>query len=87
MKKKLLFGFAVLTIAAVFTFAMNVNSNDYGLSDISLANVEALAISENNSGCEGCLQWGSLGNFEGVKCKSDGCTEEYEGYCTKWCGG
>ena len=58
MKQKLLFGFAVLTIAAVVTATMNVNSNDYGLSDISLANIEALATPENGSGCPGgCFEW------------------------------
>ena len=85
MKKRLLLGSAVLIIAAVVAFTMNVKSNDYGLSDFSLANVEALAISENGSGCEGCLQWDPDGNREGVKCKSDGCTEEYKGVCEKWC--
>ena len=86
MRKKLLFGFAVLTIATVATFTMNVNSNDYVLSDISFVNVEALATSEGGSGCQGCLQWSGAEKFEGVKCKSDGCTEEYKGNCTNWCG-
>ena len=87
MKKNLLFGFAVLIIAAVVTFTMNVNSNDYGLSDISLVNVEALAIPENGSGCQGCLEWDKKEtDYEGVKCKSDGCTEDYKGKCLKWCG-
>ena len=85
MKKNFLFGFGVLTIAVVATFTMNVNSNDYGLSDISFANVEALAISENGSDCEGCLEWDPSGNREGVKCKSNGCTEDYSGTCLKWC--
>ena len=87
MKKKLFFGFAVLTIAAVVTLTMSVNSNDYGLSNIALANVEALAQSENGSDCEGCLQWYNNGspNFTGVKCKSSGCTEEYNGVCDHWC--
>ena len=87
MKKKLLFGFAVLIIAAVATFTMDVNSYIYSLSDISFANVEALATSESGSGCQGCLQWDPAGGTsEGVKCKSDGCTEEYKGTCNKWCG-
>ena len=86
MKKKLFFGFVVLTIAAVATFIMNVKANNYDLSDISLANVEALAQSENGSGCEGCLEWFTpQDHVEGVKCKSDGCTEEYKGLCSKWC--
>ena len=85
MKKKLLFGFTVLTIATVVAFTMNVSSNDYGLSDISFANVEALATSESGSDCEGCLEWRVDYNTEGVKCKSNGCTEIYNGYCAKWC--
>ena len=87
MKKRLLFGFVALIIAAIVAFAMNVNSNDYGLSDISLANIEALATSENGSDCQGCLQWDpDRDEIEGVKCKSTGCTEEYKGLCDKWCG-
>jgi len=85
MKKKLFFGFAVLAIAAVGTFTMNVNSNDYGLSDIALANVEALAQSEGGSGCQGCLEWKKDFDSAGVKCKSNGCEEEYSGTCEKWC--
>ena len=85
MKKNFLFGFAVLTIALVATFTMNVNTNDYGLSDISFANVEALAISENGSDCEGCLQWWPNVEYEGVICKSSGCIDEYKGGCMKWC--
>ena len=86
MKQKLLFGFAALTIAAVVTFTMNVTNHHRFLLDISLANVEALAASENGSNCQGCLVWDTESNSEGVKCKSDGCTEEYKGYCVKWCG-
>ena len=87
MKKKLFFGFALLAIVVCTTFIMNVSSNYYGLSDISLANVEALALSENGSSCEGCLQWDVKNqDYEGVKCKSDGCTEDYKGKCVKWCG-
>jgi len=87
MKKKLFFGFAVLTFAAVVTFTMSVNSNDYGLSNIALTNVEALAQSEGGSGCQGCLEWRNIDDkIEGVKCKSDGCTEEYKGWCQHWCG-
>jgi hypothetical protein len=46
MKKKVLFGFAVLVIAVLAAWTGNVSSNERGLSDISLANVEALANSE-----------------------------------------
>ena len=87
MKQKLLlFGFAVLTIAAVTTFTMNVNSNDYGLSDISLANVEALALGEGDDGTKcGCMEWDkSQTDYGGVKCP---CTNgnEYTGKCSHWC--
>jgi len=51
MKKKFLYGLAVLAIAGVAAFNMSVNSNKYGLSDISLANVAALAQSENTAEC------------------------------------
>ena len=86
MKRNLLFGIAVLIIAAGATFTMNVNSDSYGLSEISLANVEALAQSESGSSCEGCLQWNTnTYSCYGIKCKSTGCTEEYFGMCEKWC--
>ena len=57
MKKKLLYGFAVLAIAAVAAVNVNLRSNRYGLSDVSLANVEALARTETTEefaaiGCE-----------------------------------
>ncbi|MCY4778300.1 NVEALA domain-containing protein [Sphingobacterium sp. UT-1RO-CII-1] len=45
MKKKILGAVAVVAIAAVATFNMNINNNDE-LSAISLANVEALAMNE-----------------------------------------
>ena len=44
MNKKTIFGsIAVLVIAAMAAFNVNVNSQEKGLSDVSLANVEALA--------------------------------------------
>ena len=48
MKKKFLYGFAVLAIAAVAAVNVTLSSNKYGLSDVSLANVEALAKSEGD---------------------------------------
>ena len=44
--KKLIFGFAVLAIAAIVVFNINANSKRSGLSDIFLAKVEALAQNE-----------------------------------------
>jgi anti-sigma regulatory factor (Ser/Thr protein kinase) len=43
MNKKILYGIAVLAIAAVAAWNVNLNSQNNDLSDISLANVEALA--------------------------------------------
>ena len=43
MKQKILIGFATLAIAAVAALNVNLNTNSYKLSDISFANVEALA--------------------------------------------
>lgn len=48
--KKMLFGFAVLAIAAIVAFNINANSKIDGLSDISLANAEALAKGEIGPG-------------------------------------
>lgn len=48
MKKQVLSGFAVLVLAAVAVFNVNMSSkNDISL--LSLANIEALANNENNS--------------------------------------
>ena len=41
--KKILGIFAALAIAVVTAFNVNINSQEKGLSDVSLANVEALA--------------------------------------------
>ena len=55
MKKKFLYGLAVLFIAVVAAFNVNLNSNGDGLSDVSLANVEALA--NMSPGCpNGCVK-------------------------------
>ncbi|MDR2910130.1 MAG: NVEALA domain-containing protein [Bacteroidales bacterium] len=42
MKKKLLCGIAAVAIAATIAFNMSLNANSNNLSDLSLANVEAL---------------------------------------------
>ena len=49
MKKKLFYGFAILAIAAIAAFNMHVSSKGGGLSDMSLANVEALARNEGGT--------------------------------------
>lgn len=43
MKKKIIGCFLVLTIAAVAAFNLNLNTNKVIISNISLANIEALA--------------------------------------------
>jgi heme A synthase len=47
MKKKIFYGIAVLAIAALAAFNLNLNNSTTGkLSDVSLANVELLAQAE-----------------------------------------
>ncbi|MDR2910133.1 MAG: NVEALA domain-containing protein [Bacteroidales bacterium] len=46
MVKKFLCGIAALAIAATIAFNMSLNANSNNLSDLSLANVEALASDE-----------------------------------------
>ena len=50
--KKLIYGFAVVAIAAVAAWNLNVSSKRYDLIDISLANIEALAGAETD--CSDC---------------------------------
>jgi uncharacterized Rmd1/YagE family protein len=49
MKKKILGGIAVFVIAVVAAWNVNLNSQKSDLSDISLANVEALASETGNN--------------------------------------
>ena len=53
MKKKIFGGIAVLAIAVVAAWNVNVNSRTNGMSDVQLANVEALA-GESGSGGNSC---------------------------------
>lgn len=48
MKKKLLAGLAVITIAAIVTLNLNFSTEENKLSNISLANMEALANNESH---------------------------------------
>jgi hypothetical protein len=50
MKKKILGGIAVLAIVAVAVVDVNLGAKSNDLSDLSLANVEALANREANTG-------------------------------------
>jgi hypothetical protein len=50
MNKKILGGIAIFAIAALSVFNVNFNSQSNKLSDISLANVEALAEESGSPG-------------------------------------
>jgi len=43
MKKFIFGGFAIVVIAVVAAFSVNLKSNEYGLSEVGLSNAEALA--------------------------------------------
>ena len=66
MKKIILSGIAIFAIAALATFNVNINTQENGLSDISLSNIEALA-SEGGSG--GFYQL-HCGSSPGTQCQS-----------------
>jgi len=51
MTKKILGGIAVVVIAAIMALNINFSANNTSLSDISLANVEALAQGEVYANC------------------------------------
>jgi hypothetical protein len=53
MKKKIIYGAAMFAIAALAAINVNVNNRDNGLSDVALANIEALG-SEIGDACGGC---------------------------------
>ena len=50
MKKKYLVGIAILAIAAIAAFNVNLSPNERSLSMIVLANIEALAANESGGG-------------------------------------
>ena len=82
MKKKILYGFAVLTIAVVVAINMNVNSNRYSLSDLSLANAEALASNEGDINRADCYPEISQGGTGKVKWCSYSCGTYINGSAT-----
>jgi hypothetical protein len=49
MKNKIFGSIAILAIAAIAAFNMNINAN--GLSEVSLSNVEALASESSGTTC------------------------------------
>ena len=52
MKKKILIGIAILTVAVAIAFNLNLNAKSSNLSDITLANVEALANENDSNDCD-----------------------------------
>lgn len=64
MKKIIFGGITVLAIAAAITFNVNLNSRSEKLSDVSLANVEALADGESDSNCRTGIRWTIEWNYE-----------------------
>ena len=61
MKKKFIYGFVFIAISAVAAWNVNFNSQTNGMSDVALANVEALA-GENDA-----LP------YESVGCQTESC--------------
>ena len=74
MKKKVFGSIAVLAIAAMAAFNVNIKTQENGLSDVSLANVEALASESLPNGCSG--SWDKVccvcGNTHYTYAKSNG---------------
>ena len=72
-KKKILGSIAVLVIATITAFNVNVNTLENGLSDISLNNVEALATEIGHGawccGWFGYCNWSTSGQFSVVPCQ------------------
>jgi hypothetical protein len=69
MKNKILSGFAALSIAAIAVFNLGLVSKSSNLSDVSLANVEALAEQANggladDEGISGTLYPGKADDFD-----------------------
>ena len=54
MKRKLFCGLAVVAIAAGVAWNVNLSSQTKGMSDLALANVEALADENGYTGGSGC---------------------------------
>jgi len=78
MKKFVFGGIAIVAIAAAIAINVNVSSKGEALSDISLANVEALATKP----CYGmCNSWNPNAGGCGTACDC----YYYQGYCTSYC--
>jgi hypothetical protein len=80
IKKKILGGTALLAIAAVAAWNMNLNSQGNDLSDVSLANVEALAQESGGNSCSASANCYYGSQIEGsVSCTGTStCTSGHE---------
>ncbi|NDV65512.1 NVEALA domain-containing protein [Bacteroides sp. 224] len=67
MKKKILSGFAVLVVASVATFNVNLNKKNE-LTTLKLANIEALAQSETETSKGTCGSYGFTGDSYAIVC-------------------
>ena len=81
MKKKIFGGIAVVAIAVAMTLNVNFSTKDNTLSNISLANVEALADGEGGNPCPGnCNSWqGAGGGGNACDCA------RFTGICYNYC--
>ena len=81
MKKKLLGIIAVVAIVASMAINLNFSAKNNSLSDLSLANIEALAKNEGGDAC--CYNcWRELNLFEVGMTTSHPCTFDYfDTYC------
>ena len=64
MKKFIFGGIAIVAIAVVTAFSVNLKSNEYGLSDVGLSNAEALANMSAGYWMYHC------GSSQGTQCQS-----------------
>jgi len=92
MKKKVFGGIAILAIAVVAAWNVNLSKHDSGLSGVSLANVEALAQDngESSPNTSGSCKWKNIqcpfpsqlgygvciSNGDGVACNCGGTTHD-----------
>ena len=72
MQKKLFYGIAVIAIAVIAAWNVNVSSIEDGLSDVLLANVEALANGEGDEGGEKICHFRGTSEFtDWYTCEGD----------------
>ena len=73
--KKLIYGFAFIAIAALAAWNVMVSFYGYGLTDLYLANMEALANPETSE--EFTAKTGCIAVWENVSCEGIGGTYAY----------